>query len=461
MPEPDFDTATSVIHTLRQSGVQLDHADGGLAAELADTGSVVLREQLDALLLVGIPQVSLGVQMHWIGVRVGWWPRESLDRRRVAVVSSRLSRDVGAHPDWFDLLRTLFCRLEPKAAAFVTVPETTAHRFVTRGSQLFGFECLDVLATQSDASQLAATEPAANQILLSRPILDQHAPIAKQVPLRDRLLTCLASQIWALRVSEGGVTFRALRARLTGGFESGSTRIAVTDGTANLPLVEAGAVPWILTPTPHAGTPLAPSETAPRASVPFGDYLLHWTRGPAGPWPDEPEADYLDRLILGVETSGRSALAALIRILETQRLIASDHLIRGQHRVVCFSDQQLEHLASRRVYRRHLHRWDFEPYGIAIRRDVLAALGARPVIYGDGSDFEQLQRHERPLFQRRTADRGTDWQTEEEWRLQGDLDFSRMGAADVFVFVRTETEAAFVNEISRFPVVVVPEATSG
>lgn len=460
MSEPgNINLIIDAIRQLRLSGLSHEPRDDEIAVRLRSHGAVPLRRLNGTTLWLGVPNIPLNVQLQWIGLRLGWWPGNCSHRRLVGVVSSRLSRDVGSHPEWFDLLRTLFCRLSAESTTLLTVAGTTAHRFVAHGAKLFDFQCLEVTEAVASIREFGDLGSAASQVVLSKPLLDEPSEFKTKTALRDRLLAGLAKQIWALRVAANSTTSWILRERLASDFEPGSTRLAVTGASAPAELVDAGVVPWMLTPGSHT-TANADSVAAARATVPFEEYLVHWTRGPAGPWPDEPEAEYLDRLILGVETSGRSALAALVRILETQRLIASGHLIRGQHKVVCFSDERLESLPERRVYRRHLHRWDFEPYGVGIRRDILAALGARPVTYGQEGDHEALPVEERPFFQRRTTGSGTDWQSEKEWRLCGDLDLSSLDAADVFVFVATATEASWLRDLSSFPVVVVPGLAS-
>ena len=181
---------------------------------------------------------------------------------------------------------------------------------------------------------------------------------------------------------------------------------------------------------------------------PFDDYLLHWTRSPDGPWPNEDPDDYLDALILGVESQDRTAFAALLRIIETQTLVASSHLIRGGHEVVCFSETPVESLPDRRVYRRHLHRWDFEPYGIAIRKSAIPS--ARPVQYGTAEDFANLPPASQPFFQ--LASENSDWREEAEWRIVGDVDLGSLDPSDVFVFVPTDAEA---QRVSRWSCIVI------
>ncbi len=112
------------------------------------------------------------------------------------------------------------------------------------------------------------------------------------------------------------------------------------------------------------------------------EWLLHWTRAATGPWPGETSEEFLDALILQTETADHSAVTTLLRILSEGILRASAEGIRGSFPVVAFTGVPLQEFRKRRVFRKHRHRFDFEPWGIAIRRNSLVSLGIRPVIYG-------------------------------------------------------------------------------
>ena len=57
------------------------------------------------------------------------------------------------------------------------------------------------------------------------------------------------------------------------------------------------------------------------------------------------------------------------------RLIASSEFVRGETPVVSLTAVPLGEIRTLRTYRSHLSRWDFEPYGICIRRDWLQRRG--------------------------------------------------------------------------------------
>ena len=150
-------------------------------------------------------------------------------------------------------------------------------------------------------------------------------------------------------------------------------------------------------PEDRAATRAAPIVAQPAEDS--WDYLVHWTRRQIGPWPDQCEAAYLDELLFDCERADRSALAALTRILASQRIVATHRLTRGAVGVVCFTARRLPELLQFRAFRRHHRRWDFEPYGICVERRWLERRGARPVIYGDDQLWQQLSTADQPFFQ--------------------------------------------------------------
>jgi len=180
-------------------------------------------------------------------------------------------------------------------------------------------------------------------------------------------------------------------------------------------------------------------------------YLTHCTRSPNGPWPDQSLAGYYNEMLTEVDHS--HPLDALIRILEQQRLIATSYLKRTDVATVSLSEVPLPELLSRRTFQRHLHRWDWEPYGICVRRSWLMKRGCRHVTYGTKSDFQKLPREDQPFFQ--VIPDGTSWMEEREWRIADDLRLAEIPAKDAFVFVPSVSEGRRVSSISRFPVMIV------
>jgi len=203
------------------------------------------------------------------------------------------------------------------------------------------------------------------------------------------------------------------------------------------------------------------------------DFLIHFTRRCDGPWPGQSWEEYWDELLQERPERDRSPLAVLSRILREERLLASSQGIRGKSSVVCFSAVPLVQLGDRRVWRRHRRRWDFEPFGLAIRRAVLKSLGARPVLYGGETAWATLPVAERPFFQKSAVDsrdgsrvvasaqesvaQGAtwDWRDEREWRIVGDVALADIATSDALTFVPDEQAARVVARLSRFPVIIL------
>ena len=440
--------------SLKQIGIDLSEDD---IAELQQHGSLRIDDRESHVRVLGVPGLSLAAQQRWLGLRMSWWPREALEKKRIAVLSSRLAKDLGQHAGWFDALRTLLCQLDATSQVLITAAGTTADPLVRRAAMLFGLPCFECRVVEEEPP---TSDAALSLIFLSPPLIpptEDH----KHIPAADLLLASLATQLRVLRVRSGSKTEKLLLERLNDdGFPMATTFLARTsvaaDTTADK-LTDAGAIPWILVTTESQVSPPVLAETNFLTVPPFSDYLLHWTRGPDGSWPDEPEDDYLDRLILGVEASGRTAFAALTRIVQNQKLLAGSKLIRGGHSVVCFTQTDIANIHQRRLYRQHLRRWDFEPYGIGVRKSALVELGTRAAIYGEPDDYDSLPEVDQAFFQRRaTGDGRTQWTAEDEWRHVGDLDLSEFALTDVFAFVPTTQEAAQLARVSPWQVVVVP-----
>ena len=183
--------------------------------------------------------------------------------------------------------------------------------------------------------------------------------------------------------------------------------------------------------------------------------MLHWTRRRRGPWPQQNEKQFLDDLVFGMDRKDHSAVASLYRILATGKLLGSRDLTRDKREVVCFSELNFAQLKEQRVFRSHLGRWDFEPYGIAVQKEWLVQRGADKVVYGDEATWEGLSQSQRPWFQFCDSEQGTDWSVEKEWRVVGDLDLRQVPSDQALVFVATVEDAMRVEEVSRWPIVVL------
>ncbi len=355
--------------------------------------------------------------------------------------------------------------------------------------------------------QGANAAPLASAML--SPLIDAATidPTLATRPLADRVLVASADQIVALQLRANGNLHDLLRRRLNDSLhEPGSVWLAWGDRLVSPEIVAElqllGAVSWHLqpkdsmrnsgdelncdregavdgpceSPLPHGRgskdskarsvepqfeAPARPSEILPKWPWVEGEYLLHWTRRRSGPWPDQSAAEFVDELLLAHDASGSSDFAALVRIAQQRRLIASASNVRDGYRVVSFSATPIGELATKRTFRVHRTRLDFELFGIGLRRDWLIARSARPVCYGDDSLWPTLADDERPFFQLRQTRgrRGAaiiDWSCEAEWRIVGNVDLPEASSREIILFVPSDSDAKSLAAVSPWPVVVVP-----
>ncbi len=329
----------------------------------------------------------------------------------------------------------------------------------------------------------------AHSLFISPPI-DDTVPMEERenqdttirVPEADEWLVSLPDRIYALSIREKGRIWHRLRHRLQhSDYPVGQVWIARSSGSQKPPKGELPATVgwWIpfetrneslantpdpaFSPTLGILSPKIQSLAAWEAHC-GDDWLTHCTRALPNAWPDESFEKHEDLLWLkGGHTETRTPYDSLARILQMMRLIATDRLKRTGVATVCFSSVKLSQLLGRRTFRKHLHRWDYEPYGICIRKESAQKLGARPCLYGNDEDFEQLPTTLRPFFQwqgnKELREGGedpnwTEWKSEEEWRIIGDVRLSQLGPNDCIVFVPTLTIADKIARLSPFPIVV-------
>ena len=426
--------------------------------------------------------------------RICLWPYGTPQRPRIVVLSSRLGRAVEQRPDWFSYLRAAARRAADHGGCLLWASGMTASKYLGRLSELSNTPATCLHLPHRDESvvdwwkrlPLRASPDRANfsdAIVpgwLSPPIF-LAAPLPLPAQLGDPSVLWavkLADEILALMVRSGGHVETLLRRHLREPHEK-SARVylaispQLTATRVAEPLLDAGAIRWHLGGTVASATSprtcrsnvrcrrwcVAPPACLADAAQPHDwQMLTHCTRARYGPWPDQTESTYLDRLLRGEIDAERTAWATLYHILVTGHLIGSSRLIRGQMPMVSLTAVPLEQLSERRTFRAHRGHWDFEPYGLCFRRRRLQDLGARPVIYGDEAVWESLAAEDRPYFQPQTTTRRTvpiDWRSEEEWRVAGDLRLEDFGPNDAFAFVWSAEEATRLQPVCPYPVVAL------
>ncbi|MEZ6129670.1 MAG: hypothetical protein R3C59_13390 [Planctomycetaceae bacterium] len=434
--------------------------------------------------------------------RLVWWPTGISERRRIAVVSSRLSQRKDLHRPWFDALRTLTLRCDRERECFCVAEGTAACDAVQRAAILFDVPVLKLIVDgrqTSETNVLAewlcsamamshASGTSQQMVAVVSPefVADDAAsePIFTPKPLRippaDSALIAAADRVVAISCRANGNIESLLHSRLSAGDKA--SVLVLDDVNCSPPAVlqflkDAGAVPWILYGQPtddqRQGLKLADDSSAADPSSDLAvargrvadsvltapqDWLCHWTRPASGPWPGQSQDDFLDELILGCGSADRSAIACLLRML-TEASVVATATRRNEPATVSLTAVPLREFRARRVFRTHRRRYDFEPWGVAIRKASLVDLGARAVRYLESGDVADP---ETPEFtqQRWDAQGRIDWSMEQEWRIAGDIDFRSLETQDVCFFVNEASEAELIRRSGHWSVVVVPEAAN-
>lgn len=357
----------------------------------------------------------------------------------VAIVSSRIGHDVQRHRSLSQQMAASLQRMRHAGETLLVAEGTAVEPWVTHAADVFQIPTIRI-------SELAD---------------------------RDRLVIALADRVDAVYVRRGGKVTSLLqqRAQLGGELGSGLVRVAIDasgrERGAVMELLDAGAVGRYLPAEPDRTqrftddlTATAPA-VATVGAIDWSRYLVHCTRAAAGPWPGQSWNGYCDDMLLGDPSLGsRDCIDALCRIVRKERLVAGAITSNRSTPVVCFSAVPLPELIARRAYRSHLHRWDYEPYGIAITRDAAARLGIAPVVYGDRETRQQLPDEQKYRFQ--SSGTNLDWASEREWRSCSDVNLSVFGAGELCVFVPDDDAAMRVASVvqGRWPVTVLARDTT-
>lgn len=420
--------------------------------------------------------------------------RHSSETARLAsIVSSQLGRHLRNLPSWPTWLDSALQHLRRQAQTLLVAPKTTLACTVSEFAETAKLPVvtLDLPRKSESPSQwirrwfqlLREGNDYASDIFISPEIA---GPICSEGPLQDVAAIVLSDIVYALSIRRGGSIERLLRWRLAASdFPEASIfiRLGSTDQRSqeveHAAWLDDGAVGWwtshesqdeplrTLSRCMSQGEPsvyqltsripgvwVGPTGESRREPQTGWDWLTHCTRGTVGPLPEEDHSHYLDRVWASGHIGVDHPIISLDRICRQRRLLGTSQITRTSNRCVCFSSVPLPELLAARNFKAHLGRWDWEPYGLLIRRDSLEALGGREVLYGTETDYQSLPEEERLFFQPAQSESGHkldpyDWTQEREWRLPGDLDLSRLPFDAIRIFVQTRTEA--LHFARRYP----------
>lgn len=462
----------------------------------------------------GNRQLPFGIAPSTLRALVFWVPSE-IDLSDLHLLAcSRLPRNLHDHPLLIDAIRSVAEGLTLTPATLLYSPRFTLASHLRAISQKFEIPLLRLSSIPSRANEAWFRDKAKQSRRLRSPELFFYCPLelnlADNIPAElpaDSPLAVIADQFTnASAVPESLIDWLAVhiahRVNIISLRPGGNLEAAVSDclrGANHNPLrvrvlnapqftpswlvdqlVQAGATRWTIASPPSSvsiGGSFRPeqNETANSSSLicnspPQGDFLFHWTR--AAELNRQETADQcLTKLLAGAQSSrigipefvrGDSLqdrlarlMKTLLQILAEMRLRASGRWTRDHRPVVSLTAQPLADWPEFRSFRSHLGRWDFEPCGLGLSREVILHLGGRPVVYGDELTYSELAAGEQTYFQlncSRGPNRWIDWTIEREWRVPDDIDLRLFGVNDAFVFVPNRKAANAAARFSRWPV---------
>lgn len=378
----------------------------------------------------------------------------------IAVTCSRLGHDVQLHRHVCQFLTRCLLDCRQRRAVLMIATGSAIESWATRAAELFAVPVVKLSVDPHD--QLADIV-----------VCSQRGERLSH----DAAIIAVADRVDAVYVRRRGIVESCLRTRVEQRCDA-STRVAVssTPQCAAAGLIAAGAIGWFHSATRSAGHLPNHAEAQPSQPDRFdgadghpdhrcpeseawirtdGQWLIHCTRQRDGAWPGETERQYRDSVLLGDDSSARrGALDALIRIVKSGQLVAGAKATMMKYPVVCFSSLPLVELLQRRCFRPQLGRWDYEPYGIAIRLSRAESMGIRPVIYGDPKDRALLA--EEDCFRFHPIGKKYDWRQEREWRSSGSVNLAELNQADVRVFAEDLSRVRQALQGCRWPVTLVP-----
>jgi hypothetical protein len=380
--------------------------------------------------------------------------RLNLDLPLVGVFNSRKPRNIAPDADWLEALRYFFRNLDRHPVAFAGSMGTLTHDLV--GAHLLRSELSQLIVApfpllKAEGELFKTYGEAAGGMPVLSCMLDSVCRPKSRAPVcRDRIIGMLASIHLILEIRSRGnlsAVLEELQAKSPGFQLIFDPEVGGLSNAGNKELLKKFPEFAHRFTFPRSrsspGTRRRDAEKVPFlrcGDVDWDDYLFHYTRGCAGPWPGETYREYLLSLFDAGPLCGHSALETLIRILQDGSIRAGSGMIRGDKAVICWSSHPPRELFQMRKWNRTLARWTVEPYGIAVRRDILRSLGVKPAVYGNESVYSRLAEPERYRFQLSRSSGSASWRQEREWRLLGDLALGGIKPGGGFAFVRTAEE---------------------
>lgn len=433
--------------------------------------------------------------MAWTGLEFASIPqRLNRELELVAIVASHLRR----HPEWSsvwrDRLQRALMDCRQRDAVVVYSLDSPIGFWIREFAKQLEVPAvaITILDTSADhwTKQTDASSPSSLNISLRRSQAELHAVDMElsKLPLHDRVLMSLADQVYAIAVRKNSKTEKLL-GRWLDEPRAKSNRGNVIVDDASLPIDSPvrskegvalcqytglnadnrssrnGLRDWnwhcavrqMARGVHSSKTLLLPRRLVQRSRWNSDDFLIHCTRGRTGRFPLQTKTGYVTEMLLEDQDVDVSPWQTLRQILSDRRVVATPLLKRGNTLSVSFSNVPLLELLERRCFQRHLQRYDWEPYGLGIRKSVLMELhAAQPVVYVD-RDTTPARDKQWLTQPSKSSDNQRRWSDELEWRTPNDVRFASLAFGDAFVFVPTRREAIAVAQVSPFPIAIVQD----
>jgi len=396
--------------------------------------------------------------------------------RLVGILSSHTSRHQFTNPWWQRRLQAALRIAKARNARILFAADSPSAEAIRHACCRFSIRFAEIHAEDLPNEHPVIANSLGTNIRF-KSLRDTKEPSLCLTPISDRAVAFLSDLLIAIHIRPNGKLLKIVEARiLESNIPPGSTWVAMHPTPANSQrkteqkLSDAGAILWMFKQEqPEDALPsltslwgchqrsqpatLVPVLKAPSQLMESNTHLIHCTRSRHGPWPDQSSSRFLDEALCMELQERPHPASTLARILSQQRITATNHLKRGVTATSCWSACTLRQLVGRRSFQPHLCRWDWEPFGIAIRRSRLMDLGARPVTYLQQRVIRALPLEEQPFAQPSPSRHGDrDWTEEREWRVAGDLRLHSIAFSDAFVFTANRLTAMQLAPISRWPV---------
>lgn len=332
-----------------------------------------------------------------------------------AILNSRQSRTPAGTDKWIEWTADAVSSLASTGATIVTSTGMNTYEFVLWYAGTLGMKQIVVFPeSPADTFDNRAKDILENFELDAS--ITEFMPFKGKLTDRDRDVVEIADALYPVSVKPGGNIDRVI---------SESDKSVCDDFRIDYE-------------PPDAATPDY------RAEIPWGkfqgwDYLTHWTRTVYDPFPNERRADYYRSVFRSRGRYSHDALGALRNILAENTIFTSNLTIRGGTGVVSFTASDPRESLPIMTWNRARVRMNFEPYGIAIRRDAAVRAGIRPVGYGDKQCFDKLPDAGKPFYQFRGEK--WEWKIENEWRHLGNILLSSFDISDIAAVVFSPGDA--------------------